>query len=502
MAALSRRTFLAGAGSASAFLLARPRGGLLARAEAELVDEAVRVPQAAPTPTLLPTSERAASRASRLFDDGMFLVHADLHNHSHLSDGRGAPEKAFTSMRDAGLDVAALTDHSVMSWGSGHDDVCEELGEISVHGEVPGGCRRLAGLDESGWQHTAELADAADEPGRFVAIRGFEWSSPELGHANVWFSQRWVDPAQTGGMRTTGLARQARRRESRSLLELAESLPRRDRYDVSMRGFYDWLAADPDAEGVGGGADGLACFNHPGRERGRFDGFAYDERAAERFVSLEILNRDEDHLFKRYVDGYRSPLVMCLNAGWRTGLLGVTDEHGGDWGSLHGLGRSGLWVRELTREGVRDAIANRRVFATFTRGLRLDVAARPRPAGGASSFFHDNRWRRMGSTIGHERGPVEFVLDIDRGDEWVGRELEVQVLRPDARQPKVPHVETVRIPEPGRRLPRFTVDLDVEDGNWVVLRIADPGGVNAHPGPDGHPANRDAIAYASPFWLT
>ena len=51
-------------------------------------------------------------RRSRLEPAGPFLVIADLHNHTVLSDGRGDPEAAFQQMRHAGLDVAALTDHA------------------------------------------------------------------------------------------------------------------------------------------------------------------------------------------------------------------------------------------------------------------------------------------------------------------------------------------------------------------------------------------------------
>lgn len=499
MSPLSRRTFMVGTGAAAGALLLRGRGGL----PGGLLADAVGGPTAPPTPTLLPRSERTAARASRLFDDRTFLAHADLHNHSHLSDGAGDPARAFASMREAGLDVAALTDHAVMSWGTGEHDACAGHPH-PAHGQEHG-CRSLAGIDERGWRRTAELADAADDPGHFVAVRGFEWSSSDLGHANVWFSERWIDPAQSGGLKTARLADAVRDRAGDRLAEVIDALPQRERDELSMRGLYDWLARPPGIGRDGGGGDGLASFNHPGRESGRFDRFAYDPRVAERFVAMEILNRDEDHLFKGFGDDRPSPLVECLNAGWRTGLLGVTDEHSGEWGHLHGLGRSGLWVSALTRRGVRDALAQRRVFATFTRGLRLDVAARSQPAGSETTTDAaaplDRSWQRMGSVLEHRSGPVEFVVDIDRGGEWIGRRLDVQVLRPDTHQPSVAHVEEIRVPSPSEPLPRFSVDLDVEDGEWVVLRIADPDGRNAHPGPDGHAGNRDAIAYASPFWL-
>ncbi len=56
------------------------------------------------------------------------------------------------------------------------------------------------------------------------------------------------------------------------------------------------------------------------------------------------------------VAGRPSPLVACLEQGWRPGLVGVSDEHGRTWGTFDGKGRTGLYVGELTRAGVREAL--------------------------------------------------------------------------------------------------------------------------------------------------
>src|SRR5699024_1071173 len=109
---------------------------------------------------------------------------------------------------------------------------------------------------------------------------------------------------------------------------------------TSMRTFYSWLRRDPDGW-IGlfdGGADGIAGFNHPGREVLRFADFAYDRRLRDRMVSMEIFNRRDDYLFEGWDSGMSSPLVACLAKGWRTGLTGVTDEHGTEWGRPEGKG--------------------------------------------------------------------------------------------------------------------------------------------------------------------
>lgn len=375
--------------------------------------------------------ESGAARSSRI-SRGTMLVHADLHNHTLLSDGDGDPAVAFPAMRDAGLDVAALTDHAIRG--------------ASLEGTGLGGTPWI-GLDRAGWRRTGELAEAYDRPGEFTAIRGFEWSHPKLGHVNAWFTEDFTDVATHG----------------------------------TMSELYAWLTRlgrrnSPSA------AAGLAGFNHPGREDGRFAGFRYLEAAAEQMVSLEMFNRTDDYLFQGVAAGGTSPLVACLDAGWRTGLLGVSDEHSAHWGLQPGTGRAGLWVSEHSRTGVAEALRARRFFATRTAGLRVDATAGR---------------VRMGSVLRHRQGPVEFVLDVEATPSWIGRALQVQVLRPDTPVPAVVERLEVRC----GALARFTVPMSIEDGHWTVLRLADPDAPEATQGPPNYPANNHAIAYTSPWFL-
>ncbi len=387
-----------------------------------------------------------AARTSRV-TAGTTLVSADLHNHTLLSDGDGDPQQAFARMRDAGLDVAALTDHATLT---------DHLGRDLAAGRLPPGYTAVAGLTRAGWDRTGELADAHDEPGVFTAIRGFEWSEPVLGHVNVWFSAGYTDVIDVGRM---------------------DSL-------------YGWLARSEGSLGPDdGGSDALAGFNHPGREPGRFDEFRYDASVAARVVSLEMFNRYDDYLFEGYADGRPSPLVGCLGAGWRTGLSGVTDEHGADWGNHADKGRTGLWVVENTRAGVVEALRARRFFATRTSGLRVDATAEV--LGGTAGPVP------MGGVLALDRGAVRFTVDVDRGAGWRGRPLLVQVLRPGAHVPEVAAV----VETASGDVVTCTVPLDVDAGDWVVLRISDPTAANRTPGPDAHPCNDLGVAYVSPWWL-
>jgi hypothetical protein len=330
-----------------------------------------------------------------------------------MSDGDGDPALAFASMRESGLDVAALTDHTTLT--------------------------AAGSLGAADWVRTRELADAANDPGNYTAMRGFEWSHPLLGHVNIWGTDKFTGP-----------------RESRGVADL-----------------FHWLREH----------GGIGSFNHPGRELARFHDFRYDARMVDQMVGLEMFNQRNDFLFDGWDRGQSSPLTACLNAGWRTGITGVTDEHGDDWGRTEGKGRTGLWVTENTRAGVLAAMRARRFFATRVSGLRLDATA---------------DGVRMGGGLPIAKGDVKFAVDLDRGGYWAGKELKLQVLRPGSRAPEV--ADVIRT-EAGRTT-RFTVPLDIEDGAWVVLRVSDPTQANASPGPAKHECNDFGVAYTSPWWLT
>ena len=380
---------------------------------------------------------------------GTTALHADLHNHTDLSDGAGNADDAFDCMRSAGLDAAALTDHA----GFADLTALERVREI-----VPWAGMPVKIITEAEFVRAAELADAADDPGGFTAVRGFEWTTPHLGHVNVWFSQSWI--------------------------------PVDDR--TGIQGLHEWIAG-PDA-----GSETLFGLNHPGREPLRFDSFAHDPRLTDRMVSIEVFNRTDDYLFEGYRNGLGSPLLECLAAGWRPGLLGVSDEHGRRWGFEPGLGRGGLWVREWTRAGVREALAARRFYATREPGLRLDVVASlPDGSSGTATAA------RLGGTLAVPAGTtsLELDVDVDAGPASTGRDLEVQVLTTGLTVPAVLAVQRVDSGTPAT----VHVDLqgawDADEVPWLVVRVADPTARNLQPGPPGHPSNNRALAYASPIRL-
>lgn len=463
MGTLDRRGFLKAAGG-GALLLAAPGSGIAS--------------------VLGGPKGVAAGRASRLSTGaGTFLLHADLHNHTLLSDGDGDATAAFASMRNAGLDVAAVTDHTTISKG---------LPVSACSGDTP--CNALGGLNDTSWEQWRALADAANQDGAFTAIRGFEWSSPSMGHVNVWFSEQYTDPLHDAGL-TTGEGGATFMHSNGGfppiqMVEQYESMMRlAPSSGASMALFYEWMSADPARPVRHGGADALCGFNHPGREPGRFGYFDPRFRdlfgISDRVVSIEMFNRREDYLFEGIDAGQPSPLVDCLDQGWKVGILGVTDEHGDDWGYPDGKGRAGIWVSEHTREGVREAMRQRRFFATNLKGLRLDAAL---------------NGVRMGGTLSSVGSSGTIELDIDRGSEWVGRPLVAQVLASGRPLPHVLATVPFTVPGPSDPVVTFTTPVDADD-RWLVLRITDPSKPADGRADALYKSFGQAIAYASPFFI-
>lgn len=197
-------------------------------------------------------------------------------------------------------------------------------------------------------------------------------------------------------------------------------------------------------------------------------------------VGLEAFNRADDYLFG--LGGAASALVACLDAGWRPGLIGCSDEHGSSFG-LAGRGRTGLWVHEHSREGVREALSARRTFATREVGLRLDAML---------------DGVRMGGALPDDR--AELAVDL-AGSRYEGRTVELQVLTSAAvtggRSPEVAVLE--RIPAVVGDVTRAVVGVPADAG-WLLVRVADRARGYGRSAPAAHPASSWAVAYTSPWF--
>src|SRR5262245_2022810 len=153
-----------------------------------------------------------------------------LHEHSGYSDGwpGSRPADYYASGKGFGLDFMGGSDHSdTFGLPIVASDYCTD---------DPTPCALADPVNPADsfrkWDATAEQAAAATTPG-FTAFRGFEWTSDRFGHINVYFSRNYSNAKTDGGY-------------------------------AAMDTFWNWLTTGPD---LGGGADGVATFNHPGAKK-------------------------------------------------------------------------------------------------------------------------------------------------------------------------------------------------------------------------------------------
>jgi len=194
------------------------------------------------------------------------------------------------------------------------------------------------------------------------------------------------------------------------------------------------------------------------------------------------IDSDPDYFWYGSDRGLPNPFNACLNAGWRVGFTGVSDEHSGVY-AQQGKGRGGLWIDEFTREGVRRGIASKRVFATIEPALRVDATANGVP---------------MGSTFPSKPSAVTIMVDVDRGPAWTGKGLLVEVIGPGSGDlPRLLDVVPITVPAADQPPVSFTA---APNGKWMFLRFIDPERPN-HPLAKSPFLNGGAFAYTSPWFF-
>ena len=216
--------------------------------------------------------------------DGMEFFFGSLHGHSTISgkDVQGSPQEVLTWARDeAGFDFYVLTDH----------------------GE---------GIIPREWKVMQVQTDAFTQDGVFVAMRGFEWSHPLVGHVCVYNTDTYTS----------------------SIL-----LP-------FLNCFYRWVDKH----------DALTQFNHPGREPLVFQNLAYRETVADNFVAMETGNKTKGNASGEYLPYYPN----ILDEGWRVVPTNNQDNH-----SLNATShRTAMVAASLSRATLLDAMRTRRIYSS------------------------------------------------------------------------------------------------------------------------------------------
>lgn len=326
------------------------------------------------------TSEDGISATSNpviVTRDGAEIFWGDLHGHSAFSDGSATPEDYLTYARDvAALDVVALTDHD--HWGVVFLDQTPPL-----------------------WSEIRKQIKRFNQPGTFVALLGFEWTSWLHGHRHVLYFEddgpilSSLDPVTD------------------TPSELWAALYGRKALTVAHHSAggpiaTNWTyAPDPEFETV------------------------------TEVVSVHGSSEAADSPHPIYGAIENNWVRDAIDRGFILGFIGSGDSHDGHPGLAHIAGGSGgvaaILADDLTREGVLAAIKNRRVYATNGPRIVLRFAVGGHPMGSimAPSQTAEQVYisisgtapidrvdlvrsgRIVSSFPGNDRLDVQFTVEID-----------------------------------------------------------------------------------------
>lgn len=275
---------------------------------------------------------------------------ADLHGQSGETVGTNSVRDYFAFARD----YSAL-------------DVCGHQGnDFQITAEV--------------WEEIVAAANDANEPGRFVAFVGYEWSGNSAGGGdrNVYF---------------TGSQGELLRSSHAQIGDLGDLAT--DRYPVSD--LYEALA----------GRDDVFIIPHVG---GRPSDLAYHDATLEPLVELYSSWGEFEWMLRE-----------SIARGYRVGVVAGSDGHKGRPGSSYpGASTFGVYggltcvlAEGLTRGAIGEALKARRCYATSGQRIIVQASCEGRPVG--SRFSLD--------------GPPAFDLeivgtaDLEQVELWRGNEL-------------------------------------------------------------------------------
>jgi hypothetical protein len=370
--------------------------------------------------------ESVLSNPLRVAPDQTPVFWADLHGHSGYSDGTGTPRHYFEYARDvAGLDMAVLTDHD-------HFGV------------------RFLDATPAIWDEIRAEVEAFNEPGRFVALLGYEWTSWLYGHRHVLYFDGQGEVLTSVGATTTTPAELWAALSGRAALTFAH-------HSAGGPVATDWsYVPDPRMEpvteimSVHGSSE---ASDSPSRIYSAVRGnFVRDQ--LDRGFAFGFIGSGDGH------DGHPGHAHLSPNAGYRRArpdpLGRRADERQGNGGV------AAVRASELSPDALLEAFRERQVYATSGPRILLDTTL----AG-----------RAMGSTLRASDLEDPALLRVEvagtSGVEYV------EVIRKGARN--------VRFPFEGALDGQFDEHLSgLSVGDYVYVRLVQNDGV---------------LAWSSPFYI-
>lgn len=266
----------------------------------------------------------------------------DLHNHNAVGYAQGSLERTFEIARNH-LDFFAFTPH-----GHWHD-----IGHYENHIEE----RWLKGFSvtRSRWSEVIEMARKFDDPGKFVAIVGYEWHSTSLGDYHIIFPDLDAEFTPFDDLREF----QSFAKRRGCLL-----IPHHPANRVGHRG-ANFAMRDPQVSPV------LEIFSEWGNaehDRGPYP-------------------------YLRHSHGgrwTRNTLQYLLEEGNRVGVIASSDDHLGYPGAYR-QGLAAVKATELTRGAIFDALRKRRTYAVTGDRIEVNFSLNDRIMGQEIPYVRERR---------------------------------------------------------------------------------------------------------------
>jgi hypothetical protein len=259
----------------------------------------------------------------------------DLHGHSQISDGTGTPADYFLYARDvAGLDVVSLTDHD--HWGMNFLDSKPEM-----------------------WEEIRQNVDRFNNPGNFVTLLGYEWTSWLHGHRHVIYFKNEGEVLSMLDSRFETPAQLWSALKNKSALTFAH-------HSAGGPVSTNWAyRPDPEIEPV------------------------------TEIVSVHGSSEAEDSPGRIYDPVPGNFVRDVLDAGMQFGFIGSSDSHDGHPGQAQlaspaGTGLAAIFSEELDRGSIRKALLARSVYATNGPRIWLEVELDGHPMGSSIAYDADS----------------------------------------------------------------------------------------------------------------
>ncbi|HEX3018749.1 MAG TPA: PKD domain-containing protein, partial [Chitinispirillaceae bacterium] len=322
---------------------------------------------------------------------GYHVYYGDLHNHSSVDDnhGQGSSEQAYTHAKNvANYDFLGLASHDMY-------------------------------ITDDEWKAIGAAADAATINDTFIAFRGFEWTTNELGHIAIINSSDYCKSAQSP--------------------------------TNTFEGICSWISARA-------GSGCVAFFNHPGRQNSTGKEFGhFATNPVSNMVGIELWNKTDAFSDYYYNDGYyqndnnKSFFDEANSRGWKLGAAGAGDNHGATWGTAAPY-RLAVLADALTRNDIISALQACRFYSTLDSNLVL-------------SFKLGSH--EMGSSI--DRGKYDITILAEDGN----HETFTEVVIFDGSH------NVIRSWNPNTSSVTITDTLSAINGNYYYIKIKQADGSEA-----------------------